>query len=68
MLRSGRKAYKIKIKAAQKNAIICENLQRTVLRDYWADSDVRACYGDLLDLYFPKNNIYFFMILELSKL
>ena len=31
------------------------NLRRTVLRDYWADSDVRACYGDLLDQYFPKN-------------
>ena len=34
------------------------NLERTVLRDYWADSDVRTCYGYLLDLYFMKT--YFF--------
>ena len=42
------------------------NLERTVLRDYWADSDVRTCYGYLLDLYFMKKIFfrkkYFFFI------
>ena len=42
------------------------NLERTVLRDYWADSDVRTCYGYLLDLYFTKKiffqKIYIFFI------
>ena len=42
------------------------NLRRTVLRDYWADYDVRTCYGDLLDLYLMKKIFfqkkYFFFI------